>query len=82
MAQRDVFTRDQMRKWLVAHGFVALKGGSTSHKQYKHEPEGLVITLTNHGPREINKGNLSSIIRQLESIGFKREEIREELRQY
>ena len=70
-------TRREAERWLLAHGFVEVPGGKTSHR---HFHRGAVkITLPGHGGQDLSKKHAGMIFRQLERAGFSREVLRKEL---
>lgn len=71
-------TRKKLVKWLERHEFEALPMGMTSHLRFEH-PSGVVVTVPGHGRAELSKKHVGMLIRDLESAGFERKQLRQEL---
>lgn len=72
-----VFTRHELERWLEAHGFRQLKTAS-GHKIYV-SPRGAKVTVLGHGKKDVDKGIMASILRDLERAGIPRAVVRREL---
>jgi predicted RNA binding protein YcfA (HicA-like mRNA interferase family) len=70
-------TRRQLLRWLLDHGFVELPGRATGHRQFVRD--GVKVTLPGHGPQDLTKKHLGMILRQLETAGFDREAVKQDL---
>jgi predicted RNA binding protein YcfA (HicA-like mRNA interferase family) len=70
-------SRRDMERWLRDHGFTLTTGGKTGHVFYVRD--GVKITLPGHGPQDLTKKHVGLILRQLESAGFDKEQVRHEL---
>jgi predicted RNA binding protein YcfA (HicA-like mRNA interferase family) len=71
-------TRRDVERWLLAHGFVELRGKKTSHRQF--ERDGVKIALPGHGPQDLTKKHVGLIVRQLVGAGFDRTDVLRELK--
>ena len=71
-------TRRQMERWLLDNGFTLKAGKKTSHRQF--QGHGVTVTLPGHGPPDLTKKHVGMIVRQLESAGFERTTVLEELK--
>jgi predicted RNA binding protein YcfA (HicA-like mRNA interferase family) len=67
-----------MERWLLDNGFALKAGKRTSHRQF--QGHGVTVTLPGHGPPDLTKKHVGMIVRQLESAGFGRTTVLEELR--
>jgi len=67
-----------MERWLLANGFTLKAGTKTSHRQFKGH--GVTVTLPGHGPPDLTKKHVGMIVRQLETAGFERTAVLDELR--
>jgi predicted RNA binding protein YcfA (HicA-like mRNA interferase family) len=67
-----------MERWLLDNGFTLKAGKKTSHRQF--QGHGVTVTLPGHGPPDLTKKHVGMIVRQLESAGFERTTVLEELK--
>lgn len=72
--------RWKMMAWLKRQGFVALPRNKTGHAHFTHPQTGVKVTVTAHGRGELTKNEELSILRTLERCGYRRTEVREEIR--
>jgi predicted RNA binding protein YcfA (HicA-like mRNA interferase family) len=74
--------RRALVRWMLAHRFAELRVGATSHRRFRHEETGVVITVVGHGRTALSKKHVGMILRALEGAGFERAQIRAELREH
>lgn len=72
-----VFTRHELERWLESKGFRQLKTAS-GHKLYV-SPRGAKVTVLGHGKKDVDKGIMASVLRDLERAGIPRAVVRREL---
>ena len=72
-------TKRILIRWLEAHDFSLLPGKKTSHRNYRHGPSRVVVTVDPKGRPELSKKHLGMLLRELERAGFDKEQVRSEL---
>jgi predicted RNA binding protein YcfA (HicA-like mRNA interferase family) len=67
-----------MERWLERNNF-ARKPGRHGHLQFEHAPTGVKVTIQGHGPQVLSKPMKAKLLRQLEGIGFDRNQLAQEV---
>src|SRR5512133_122268 len=70
-------TKRKLIDWLLTHDFEELPRRATSHRRFRGP--GTTLTLPAHGRAELSAKHTGMLIRELETAGFDRHQIRQEL---
>lgn|GEM_PF-2174464 len=72
-------TRRKLVGWLLSNDFEELSGKKTSHRQFKHQLSGVVVTVEGKGRPELSKKHHGMVLKQIEKAGFNKDQVRREL---
>lgn len=72
--------KNDVIRWLLANGFKEVTGKSTGHRFF--ERDGIKLTLLGHGRNDIPKQHVAQILRALEKLGYRRSDVRKQLKDF